>query len=96
MIIIGGFNVYPSEVENVLIQHPKISECGVIGAKDDEGQEIVKAFIVNPSHDLTEDEIMSFCYEHLTHYKVPKHIEFIDELPKTAVGKVLRRKLKAA
>jgi long-chain acyl-CoA synthetase len=96
MIIIGGFNVYPSEVENVLIQHPKISECGVVGAKDDEGQEIVKAFIVNPSHDLSEEEVMSFCHEHLAHYKAPKLIEFINELPKTAVGKVLRRKLKAA
>lgn len=95
MIIIGGFNVYPNEVENVLTQHPDILECGVVGAKDDQDQEVIQAFIVRTKHQLTEDQIKAFCYEHLAHYKVPKLYEFIDELPKTSVGKVFRRKLKA-
>ncbi|MBM4211127.1 MAG: AMP-binding protein [Gammaproteobacteria bacterium] len=96
MIIVSGFNVYPNEVENVLVQHPKITECGVVAVKDENGDEIVKAFIVNPDHDLSAEDVRKYCYQYLTHYKVPKIIEFIDELPKSAVGKVLRRKLKTA
>ncbi len=98
MIIVSGFNVYPNEVENVLASHPKIIECAVVGIKDDHSGEAVKAFIVlkDDSQDPVEmkSEIVRYCREQLTAYKVPKVIEFMTQLPKSTVGKILRRELK--
>nr|HID13683.1 long-chain fatty acid--CoA ligase [Anaerolineae bacterium] len=91
----GGFNIYPREVEEVLYQHPKIQECAVAGVPVSlERGERVKAFIVlKEGETATEEEIIQFCRENLAPYKVPKFVEFRDELPKTMVGKVLRRVL---
>ena len=95
MIIAGGYNIYPREVEEVLYQHPKVLECAVIGVPDEYRGETVKAFIVlKPGETATAEEIIEFCRKHLAAYKVPKLIEFMDELPKSAVGKVLRRILR--
>lgn len=95
MIIAGGYNIYPREIEEVLYQHPKVLECAVIGVPDEYRGETVKAFIVlKPGETATEEEIIEFCRKHLAAYKVPKLIEFMDELPKSAVGKVLRRVLR--
>ncbi|PZN07901.1 MAG: long-chain fatty acid--CoA ligase [Bacillota bacterium] len=94
MIISGGYNVYPREVEEVLYEHPKVLEAAVIGVPDPYRGEIVKAFVVlRPGETATEDEIIAFCREHLARYKVPKVVEFRSELPKTLIGKVLRRAL---
>jgi len=96
MIIVSGFNVYPSEVEGVLLRHPDILEAAVIGIKDENGGETLKAFLVVTSESDTSDEaIKAFCRESLTSYKLPRFYEFRSELPKTNVGKVLRRELKA-
>ena len=96
MIIVSGFNVYPNEVEAVVNEHPAVLECGCVGIKGEGSQELVKVFIVlHEGQTLSEEEIISFCREKLTAYKVPKHIEFIKEIPKTNVGKVLRRELKS-
>lgn len=92
MINISGFKVYPNEVEDIIAHHPGVAEVGVIGVKTTEG-EIVKAFIVKKDLDLTAKEIIAYCRKHLTNYKVPKEIVFLKELPKTNVGKVLRRAL---
>lgn len=94
MINVSGFNVFPNEVENVLADHPKILEVAVIGVPDPNSTEAVKAFVVKKDASLTEEELKEWCKEELTGYKKPKHIEFIDELPKTNVGKILRRALK--
>ena len=95
MIIVSGFNVYPNEVEAVVNEHPAVLECGCVGIEGEGSQELVKVFIVlHEGQTLSEEEIISFCREKLTAYKVPKHIEFIKEIPKTNVGKVLRRELK--
>ncbi len=95
MIIAGGYNIYPLEVDGVLFDHPKILEACTIGVKDEYRGETVKAFVVvKDGEALTQEEIIEFCRKNLAAYKVPKIVEFIDELPKTAVGKVLRRKLK--
>ncbi len=94
MILVSGFNVYPNEVENVVAMHPKVLEVGVIGVPDDKSQEAVKAVIVKKDQSLTADEVKEFCKQHLTGYKVPKHVEFRTELPKSNVGKILRRLLK--
>ncbi|RLC00038.1 MAG: long-chain fatty acid--CoA ligase [Deltaproteobacteria bacterium] len=95
MIIAGGYNIYPLEVDGVLFDHPKILEACTIGVKDEYRGETVKAFVVvKDGETLTQEEIIEFCRKNLAAYKVPKIVEFIDELPKTAVGKVLRRKLK--
>lgn len=94
MILVSGFNVYPNEVENVVAMHPKVLEVGVIGVPDDKSHEAVKAVIVKKDQSLTADEIKEFCKQHLTGYKVPKHVEFRTELPKSNVGKILRRLLK--
>ena len=95
MIIVSGFNVFPNEVEAVVNEHPAVLECGCVGVEGENSQELVKVFIVlHDGQTATEDEIISFCREKLTAYKVPKHIEFIKEIPKTNVGKVLRRELK--
>ena len=95
MIIISGFNVFPNEVEAVVNEHPAVLECGCVGVEGEDSQELVKVFIVlRDGESASEDEIISFCREKLTAYKVPKQIEFIKEIPKTNVGKVLRRELK--
>jgi long-chain acyl-CoA synthetase len=94
MIIVGGFNVYPRDVEEVLYQHPKILEAAVVGLRSAKSGEMVKAYIVlKRGQTATEDEMEAFCRERLTAYKVPKAFEFRDDLPKTMVGKVLRRAL---
>jgi len=94
MILVSGFNVYPNEVENVATMHPDIAEAACIGAKDDEG-EMVKLFVVlKPGAKLTEQQIRDHCRENLAAYKVPKKVEFCDELPKSHVGKILRRELR--
>jgi long-chain acyl-CoA synthetase len=94
MILVSGFNVYPNEVEDVLALHPKVLECAVIGVADDKSGEAIKAFIVKKDESLSEEEIIRHCRENLTSYKVPKHLEFRKELPKTNVGKILRKDLR--
>jgi len=94
MILVSGFNVYPNEVEKCIVEHPKVKEVGVCGVPDDKTTEAVKAFIVKADDSLTEEEVKEFCKDKLTNYKRPKHVAFRDELPKSNVGKILRRKLK--
>ncbi|GAA5031689.1 long-chain-fatty-acid--CoA ligase [Marivirga lumbricoides] len=94
MIIVSGFKVYPSEIENIIAGNHKVLEVGAIGVPDERTSEAVKIFVVRKDTSLTKDELWEFCGKHLTLYKIPKHIEFIDELPKSTVGKVLRRALK--
>jgi long-chain acyl-CoA synthetase len=94
MIIVSGFNVYPNEVESVITMHPGVAECAVIGIPDERSGEAVKVFVVRRDAALAEDELMDWCREQLTGYKRPKHIEFRTELPKSNVGKILRRELR--
>jgi long-chain acyl-CoA synthetase len=94
MILVSGFNVYPNEIEDVLSKHPKILEVAAIGVPDEHSGEVVKVFIVKKDNSLTEKEVITYGKEFLTNYKMPKHVEFINELPKTNVGKVLRRALR--
>ncbi len=94
MVLVSGFNVYPNEVEDVIAMHPGVLECAVIGVPDTASGEAVKAFVVRRDPALTEKELMKFVAEQLTNYKRPKIIEFRDELPKTPVGKILRRALR--
>lgn len=94
LIIVSGFNVYPNEVEQVIGQHPDVLEVGVVGMPDETSSERVKAFVVKNNPALTAEELILFCRKHLTPYKIPKFIEFRDSLPKTNVGKILRRALK--
>ncbi len=95
MILVSGFNVYPNEVEEVIMSHPKVLEAAVIGVEnEDHTGEAVKAVIVRKDPELTFDEIIAFCRKQLTPYKVPHYIDFRDELPKTPVGKILRRVLR--
>jgi len=96
MILVSGFNVYPNEVEDVLARHPKVLEVAVIGIPDTHSGETIKAFIVKRDASLTVEELKEFAKTELTGYKVPKHYEFRDELPKTNVGKILRRALRDA
>ncbi|PPQ15712.1 long-chain fatty acid--CoA ligase [Bradyrhizobium sp. AC87j1] len=94
MILVSGFNVYPNEIEEVIASHPGVLECAVIGIPDSKSGEAVKAFVVKKDQDLTAEAVIKFCHEQLTGYKVPKHIEFRSDLPKTNVGKILRRELR--
>jgi len=95
MIIAGGYNIYPVELDDVLMGHPKILEACTVGIPHDYRGETVKAFIVvKESETLTQEEVVDYCKEKLAAYKVPKLVEFIDELPKSAVGKILRRELR--
>lgn len=94
MILVSGFNVYPNEVEGVIARMPLVRECAVVGVPDDNSGESVKAFIVRENDTLTPEMVVEFCRAHLTGYKVPRHVEFRDELPKTNVGKILRRALR--
>ncbi len=95
MVVVSGFNVYPNEVEDVLVAHPGVDEAAVIGVPDDKAGEAVKAFVVLKDKSVTADALRSYCKEHLTGYKVPKRVEFRDELPKSNVGKILRKDLRA-
>ena len=94
MIIVSGFNVYPNELEQVLTGHPYVSQCAAVGVADDKAGELVKMFVVKSKSSLTESEVIEFCKKHMAAYKVPKFVEFRDELPMTNVGKVLRKDLK--
>ncbi|MEM7723588.1 MAG: AMP-binding protein [Pseudomonadota bacterium] len=95
MVVVSGFNVYPNEIEDVLAAHPGIDEAAVIGVPDDATGEAVKAFVVLADTGLSPDTIRAYCKEHLTAYKVPKRVEIRDELPKSNVGKILRKDLRA-
>jgi long-chain acyl-CoA synthetase len=94
MILVSGFNVFPNEIEDVIARNPKVLEVAAIGVRDEKSSEAVKVFVVKKDHSLTKEELIDHCKEFLTGYKRPKHIEFRDELPKTNVGKILRRALK--
>jgi long-chain acyl-CoA synthetase len=94
MILVSGFNVYPNEIEEVIAGHPGVLECAVIGVADSKSGEAVKAFIVKKDQNLTADDVIKYCTTQLTAYKVPKQIEFRTDLPKTNVGKILRRELR--
>lgn len=94
MILVSGFNVYPNEVEEVAAKHPGIVECAAVGVPDDHSGEAVKLYVVKRDENLTAEAIKDFCKEQLTNYKRPKHIEFRKDLPKTNVGKILRRELR--
>ncbi len=94
LIIVSGFNVYPNEIEDVVTSHPGVMECAAIGIKDERSGEVPKLFVVRKDAELTEKEIIKWCKEHLTNYKVPKTVTFVEDLPKSNVGKVLRRMLK--
>ena len=94
MVLVSGFNVYPNEVEEVLASHNKVLEAAVIGIPDKSSGEAVKAFIVAKDKSLTIDELRAYCKENLTGYKVPRHFEFREQLPKSNIGKILRRELR--
>jgi long-chain acyl-CoA synthetase len=96
LIISGGFNVYPNEVDDILFAHPKVEEACTVGMPDEYRGETVVAYVVaRPGELLTEEEIIKYCRENLAAYKVPRQIYFIDELPKSSIGKILRRELRA-
>lgn len=94
MILVSGFNVYPNEIEEVVSMHDKVLECAAIGVPNWASGEMVKICVVKKDPSLTRDELIAHCRKHLTGYKVPKKVEFYDELPKSNVGKILRRKLR--
>jgi long-chain acyl-CoA synthetase len=94
MILVSGFNVYPNEIEAVIAMHPGVLECAAIGVPDRKSGEAVKLFIVRGDAKLTAEDILVHCREHLTGYKVPRDVEFRNELPKSNVGKILRRELR--
>ena len=95
MIIVSGFNVYPNELENVVSLCPGVLECAIIGVPDEKTGEAIKLFVIKKDANLTEEDVAAYCRQHLTGYKVPRHIVFRDDLPKTNVGKILRRELRA-
>ncbi len=95
MILVSGFNVYPNELEDVVCQNPKVLECAAIGIPDEKSGEVVKIFVVKKDESLTTDELIKYCRDNMTSYKVPKMIEFRKELPKSNVGKILRKDLRA-
>jgi long-chain acyl-CoA synthetase len=96
MILVSGFNVFPNELENVISLCPGVVECAAVGIPDEKQGEAIKVFVVKNVPTLSEDDVAKFCRQNLTGYKVPKYIEFRDDLPKTNVGKILRRELRAA
>jgi acyl-CoA synthetase (AMP-forming)/AMP-acid ligase II len=96
MFISGGENVYPAEVENVIYQHPAVAEAAIIGVPDPKWQEVGKAIVVvKEGQSVSEAEIIAFCQGKLARYKIPKSVAFVDILPRTAAGKVLKRDLRA-
>ncbi len=94
MILVSGFNVYPNEIEGVVVMHPGVLECAAIGVPDAKSGEAVKLFVVRKDESLTSDDVLKHCREHLTGYKCPREVEFRKELPKSNVGKILRRELR--
>jgi long-chain acyl-CoA synthetase len=94
MILVSGFNVYPSEIEDVVYGHPDIFECAAVGVKDAKSGEAVKLFVASTNPNITIDDVKAYCRQRLTGYKIPKFIEFKPELPKSNVGKILRRELR--
>ncbi|MGA9573752.1 MAG: AMP-binding protein [Lysobacterales bacterium] len=96
MILVSGFNVYPNEIEDVLALHPKVLEVAAVGVPDEKSGEVVSIFVVKKDPSLTKEEVIDFCKENLTGYKRPRYVEFLDELPKSNVGKILRRELREA
>jgi long-chain acyl-CoA synthetase len=96
MILVSGFNVYPNEIEDVAMLHPKVREAAAVGVPDAVAGETVKICVVKKDASLTKEELIAHCKKHLTGYKIPKIVEFRDELPKTNVGKILRRELRDA
>jgi long-chain acyl-CoA synthetase len=94
LILVSGFNVYPNEIEDVVAGHPSVENCAVIGVPDEKTGEAAKLYVVSIDSNLTAEDIKTFCRDKLTAYKLPRHIEFRDELPMTPVGKILRRELK--
>lgn len=94
MVIVGGFNVYPREVEEVLYDHPDVVEVAAVGIPDPNQGEAMKVYVVSKNKNLTEQALLDYCKERLAKYKVPKEIEFLEELPKNTTGKILRRSLK--
>jgi long-chain acyl-CoA synthetase len=94
MILVSGFNVYPNEIEQVVGMHPAVLECAAIGIPDERSGEAVKLFVVKSDPTLSEDDLTSYCRENFTAYKRPRYIEFREDLPKSPVGKILRRELR--
>jgi long-chain acyl-CoA synthetase len=94
MILVSGFNVYPNEVEDAVALHPMVADVAAIGVADARSGEAVKIFVVRKDPRLTEAALIEHCRQQLTGYKVPRHVEFRDDLPRTNVGKILRRALK--
>jgi len=94
MILVSGFNVYPNEIEDVVCSHPDIVEAAAIGIPDEKSGEAVKLFVVSNISTLTKEQVVAYCKANMTGYKVPRHVEFRDELPKSNVGKILRRELR--
>ena len=94
MIVVSGFKVFPTEIESVVAAHPGVLECGVVGVPDDKTGEAVKVVIVKKDPSLTKEAVLEYCGTQLTGYKLPRHVEFRSALPKTPVGKVLRRELR--
>lgn len=95
MILVSGFNVFPNELENVISLCPGVVECAAVGVPDEHSGEAIKVFVIKNDPSLTEERLLRYCHEHLTGYKRPKYIEFREELPKTNVGKILRRELRS-
>jgi long-chain acyl-CoA synthetase len=95
MILVSGFNVYPNEIEQVVSLHPGVLECAAVGIPDVKSGEAVKLFVVKSDPSTSEEDLASYCHDNFTAYKRPKYIEFRDELPKSNVGKILRRELRA-
>jgi long-chain acyl-CoA synthetase len=94
MILVSGFNVYPNEIEDVVAAHPKVLEVAAVGVPDPHSHEAVKIFVVPRDPSLTKEEILDYCRQNLTGYKMPRQVEFRKELPKSNVGKILRRELR--
>jgi long-chain acyl-CoA synthetase len=94
MILVSGFNVYPNEIEQVVATHPGVLECAVIGVPDEHSGEVPKVYVVRKDPQLTEQDVLEHCRKELTGYKRPKYVEFRTDLPKTNVGKILRRALR--
>jgi long-chain acyl-CoA synthetase len=94
MILVSGFNVYPNEIESVVAAHPGVLECGAVGVPDEKSGEAVKVVVVRKDPGLTKESVIVHCKTQLTGYKMPRHVEFRDSLPKSPIGKVLRRELR--
>jgi long-chain acyl-CoA synthetase len=94
MILVSGFNVYPNEIEGIVVLHPGVLECAAIGIPDKKAGEAVKLFVVRKSEALTAGQVIVHCRSHLASYKCPREVEFRDDLPKSNVGKILRRELR--